>query len=152
MHRRRALAAAIITVVATALVVAGASQAGAPSKAKKTVKLTANLSGQNEIPPADPNGSGRANVKLKTKKGRACFDIRFEGIGDAIMAHIHKGGPDVNGDIKVPFFEDMQGVSSPAKGCVDVKKGLLKKIAKKPNGWYVNVHTEEFPNGAIRGQ
>ena len=149
MHRRRALAPAIVAVVATGLVVAVASGAGTDDK---KVELAAKLKGQNEVPPADPNGSGKAEVKLKLNKRKACFNIQFTGIGEAIAAHIHKGSAGVNGDIKVLFFEDSAGVSSPVDDCVKAKKPLLKKIARHPKRWYVNVHTMEFPNGAIRGQ
>jgi CHRD domain len=149
MRRRRALAAAIVPAVVTALVVAGASDAG---KARGTVRLSAELRGENEIPPADPGGSGTARVRLNTKEGRVCFRVSFTGIGRAIMGHIHQGGPDVNGDIRVPFFEVSRGLSSPVSDCVRARRSLLRRIANRPGGWYVNVHTAEFPNGAIRGQ
>jgi hypothetical protein len=149
MHRPRALAAAIVAVVAIGLLVTVASGAGTDDQ---KVELTAKLKGQNEVPPADPNGSGKAEVKLKLNKGKACFHIQFNGIGKATMAHIHKGAAGVNGDVRVLFFEDPAGVSSPVDDCVKAKKALLKKIAGDPKRWYVNVHTDEFPAGAIRGQ
>ena len=36
--------------------------------------------------------------------------------------------------------------------CIDVDVDLLKDIAKHEERYYVNVHTEAFPQGAIRGQ
>ena len=33
-----------------------------------------------------------------------------------------------------------------------LQKKLIKKIKKKPERYYVNVHNAEFPGGAIRGQ
>ena len=36
--------------------------------------------------------------------------------------------------------------------CVDVDPELLRSIARKQANYYVNVHTEAFPAGAIRGQ
>ena len=69
-------------------------------------------------------------------------------------AHIHKGDADVAGDVVVPFFEDdeLDGTGS-YEGCVkDVKKKVIKKIIAKPEKYYVNVHTADYPEGAIRGQ
>jgi uncharacterized membrane protein YgcG len=146
MHIRRTLAAAIVAVVATGLVVAVASGAGSDDK---KVEVKAKLKGSNEVPPADPNGRGKAELKLKLKKGKVCFNVQFEGIGNAIAAHIHKGKAGVNGPIKVLLFET---ASSPVDRCVKGKKKILKKVAKHPERWYVNVHTGEFPLGAIRGQ
>jgi CHRD domain len=33
-----------------------------------------------------------------------------------------------------------------------LKKKLIKKIIAKPENYYVNIHTVEYPDGAIRGQ
>ena len=148
MHRRRGLTAVLIGAISTALVLAVVGGAFAA----KNVKLTANLNGANEIPPADPDGSGTAKVKLKKKKKEVCFDITFQNIQNPVAGHIHKGAADVNGPIKVLFFENAAGVPSPISDCVDARKKLIKKIAKRPKNWYVNLHTPDFPDGAIRGQ
>lgn len=39
------------------------------------------------------------------------------------------------------------------KGCVDdVSDTLIDKIADEPEDYYVNIHNEKYPDGAIRGQ
>jgi hypothetical protein len=141
-----ALTAVVMTVsVGTAAAgrLAGSSTGG--------VALTAALLGQNEVPPADPDGSGTAAVTLNSGQGVVCFEISASNIAlPATGAHIHQGEAGVNGPIVVALTPpDESGTSS---GCVDADRGLIKDIRKDPTGYYVNVHTTEFPSGAIRGQ
>ena len=37
-------------------------------------------------------------------------------------------------------------------GCVSVDRSLVKEIRQSPDEFYVNVHTADFPAGALRGQ
>ena len=41
---------------------------------------------------------------------------------------------------------------SSATGCVNVDPAVAQQILDNPGDFYVNVHTSDFPNGAIRGQ
>ena len=36
--------------------------------------------------------------------------------------------------------------------CDSVSDDLIDEIRRSPRGFYVNVHTADYPNGAIRGQ
>jgi hypothetical protein len=148
MRTRRALAGVIAGAASIALV------AAAPAGAAKTT-LTASLSGATEVPgPGDADGSGQAELTLTQKKGKkkgkVCSDITYSGIDTAFAGHIHEGGPTTDGPIVVPLFET--STPSPVNECVKAKRGLVKKIAKNPADFYVNLHNEAFPGGAIRGQ
>jgi hypothetical protein len=35
---------------------------------------------------------------------------------------------------------------------VSAPRATIKAIKKNPSGYYVNIHTSDFPAGAIRGQ
>jgi hypothetical protein len=108
------------------------------------------LTGASEAPgPGDTKGSGTATVTLAATKGQVCYEISVSGIGEPSAAHIHQAPAGVAGDIVVPFATPAGGKGS---GCVDVAKDLLGKIVANPAGFYVNVHTAEFPKGAVRGQ
>jgi len=150
MRRRKALAGVIVGAVSIALV------AAAPAGAAKT-KLTTTLSGANEIPgPGDADGSGQAELTLTQKKGKkkgkVCSDITHQGIDAPFAGHIHEGGPTTDGPIVVPLFENPAGATSPVDECVKAKRSLVKRIAKNPGDFYVNLHNSAFAAGAIRGQ
>jgi hypothetical protein len=123
----------------------GSSQSGGA-----WTKLSAKLSGSNEVGGGDPNGSGTAAVKVRGTE--VCFDLKWSGF-EAIMAHIHKGGAGTNGDVLVPFFTSESPLDANSKsGCVTAKASVVKNIAANPSNYYVNVHSPEFPKGAARGQ
>lgn len=150
MHRRRGLRATTVGVV---LALAVMLVAGVAIAKKKTVKVEAtNMSGAVEVPTGDPDGTGNAKFKLKKKKGQVCFDADFQAIQAPFVAHIHKGDAGEPGPIKVLLFDTPGGATSPQSGCVDASSSLIKKIGKKPDSFYCNIHTDDFPAGAIRGQ
>ena len=148
MTRKLSLAGCVVALVA-ALTIPAASAAPA-------VQLSAKLKGANEVPgPGDPNGKGEVFVAVKKQKRKVCFGLEFRRIGDPTAAHIHKGGPDDAGPVKVLLFEDSEGLPSPGAvdGCVRrVKKKIVRQLSRNPEKFYVNVHNDDFPDGAIRGQ
>ncbi|HKY53428.1 MAG TPA: CHRD domain-containing protein, partial [Anaerolineales bacterium] len=115
-------------------------------------RRTAQLTGAAEVPgPGDPDGSGTATIRLQLEQGEVCFDLTVSNIGPATAAHIHEGAEGVAGPVVVPLDPAPTGGSS--SGCIsDVDAALLQNIAQNPGQYYVNVHNEEFPDGAIRGQ
>jgi hypothetical protein len=150
----------VVVVALAAVLVAGLTVLGAPGAAADTGKvtlLTARLKGANEVPgPGDPDGRGRAFVRLGG--GKACFVLQWSGIGAPTASHIHEGGAGAAGPVVVPFFQpgtnaaSLPDTLSAVAGCVDVDAGLARRIAANPRAWYVNIHTADFPAGAIRGQ
>ena len=113
-----------------------------------TTQLTAQLNGANEVPPADPNGTGEAHVfGAAGHPDKLCFVLFVDQIGKPTMAHIHRGAAGVVGPVRVPFKTPTNGQSA---GCVTTT--LATRILANPQNWYVNVHNARFPGGAIRGQ
>jgi hypothetical protein len=115
--------------------------------------LKSELTGKAEVPgPGDPDGMGKASVFLNQEAGTVCFmlsasDITLPGTG----AHIHIGRAGVAGDIVVDLVPpDESGISA---GCTEgVDPALIEAIIARPAAYYVNIHTSDFPAGAIRGQ
>jgi hypothetical protein len=113
-------------------------------------RFSAKLSGDNEVGGGDPDGSGTAAVK--TRGTEVCYDIKWTGV-DATMSHIHWAPAGKNGDVVVPFFMNESPLDANSKsGCVTAKASVVKAIVANPSKYYVNVHSPEFPKGAIRGQ
>lgn len=114
--------------------------------------LSAALLGSNEVPPAstgDPDGSGTANLTLNQGQGEICFNIQVSNIGTIRAGHIHVGVAGTNGPVVVDFNPVVNGLNNCVSG---VDRDLIKAIRQNPAGYYVNVHTNEFPGGAVRGQ
>jgi hypothetical protein len=134
-------------------VVAGIGVLALPAGAANTL-LEANMNGDKEVPgPGDANGTGVAEITVNPQRNRVCFDIVFRRIQDPFVGHIHKGRRGVAGPPKVTLFEDDSTEDSPIDGCVRNQPArLLRKIKNHPRRWYVNLHNEQFPDGAIRGQ
>ena len=115
-------------------------------------RRTAQLSGAAEVPgPGDPDGSGTAMIRLSLEESEVCFDLTVSNIGPATAAHIHEGAEGVAGEVVVPL--DPAPAEGSSSGCIsDVDNTLIQNIIENPEQYYVNVHNEEFPDGAIRGQ
>ena len=115
--------------------------------------LTATLTGEQEVPgPGDPDGTGFARITLNQGLGEVCWTITASDITlPATAAHIHEGEAGVAGGIVVTLSPpDETGTSS---GCTTgVDRALIKDIRQNPSAYYVNVHTTDYPAGAIRGQ
>jgi hypothetical protein len=114
--------------------------------------LDATLTGAAEVPgPGDPDGRGTATIRLNQGQGKVCFVLTASNITlPAAAAHIHVGGSTVAGAVVVGLTApDATGTSF---GCVTAQRDLIAAIRKNPSNYYVNVHTSDYPGGAIRGQ
>ncbi|MBT8201844.1 MAG: CHRD domain-containing protein [Acidimicrobiia bacterium] len=109
--------------------------------------LTADLAGSNQTGEGDPDGTGTALVIIEGDS--LMFDITLEGVDDPVVAaHIHAGAAGENGPVVLDFDVAVNGLS----GLVYADPFLLEEILAFPELFYVNVHTETYPDGAVRGQ
>jgi hypothetical protein len=126
---------------------AGATRASEASHGGRPLHAT--LLPENQVPPTASNGSGTALVTLNQGSGEVCWDISVSDLtSPIILAHIHSGVAGTNGPIVVDFNEPVNGLN----GCVPADAALIKAIRQHPADYYVNVHTEMFPGGEVRGQ
>ncbi len=116
------------------------------------MNFSTTLSGANEVPPADPDGTGTAAVTVDMANSQICYTLSVQNIAlPAVAAHIHRGAAGEKGGVVVPF-DLAPDANGNATSCVKVDSALLNEIATNPAGFYVNVHSSEFPDGAVRGQ
>jgi hypothetical protein len=80
-----------------------------------------------------------------------CYQLTVSNIMlPATAAHIHIGAAGINGAIVVPLTPP--GAGGTSSGCATTSRTLVSAILDNPAGYYANVHTTDFPLGAIRGQ
>ncbi|QRP46135.1 CHRD domain-containing protein [Amycolatopsis sp. FDAARGOS 1241] len=125
---------------------------------QKPIFLQAKLTGANEVPVAgkpavgDPKGSATGIVEVQGNKVTYAFS--WKGISAPTLGHIHEGVAGVNGDVKVPLFgTPMPDTVNAAAGTATITdQATADGLRKNPAGFYLNLHTKEFPGGAVRGQ
>ncbi|HKP29045.1 MAG TPA: CHRD domain-containing protein [Gemmatimonadales bacterium] len=100
----------------------------------------------------DPDGTGTALITINLGQGELCWDVTVSGIGPlpASASHIHKQVVDWQGPIYIGL--PVPDASGKVSGCMSEDRAKLKRIVQFPDSFYVNVHTAEFPTGAVRGQ
>jgi hypothetical protein len=151
MRSRLAVLVALVAGLIGALALAGSAGAGDGGRPLSATPLT----GAQEVPgPGDPDASGTADVVLNQGERTVCFTVTWANIDGTVTAgHIHRGAAGVAGPIVVPLFSGSFSGTDATSGCVqNVAAALIKEIRKNPSAFYVNVHSDVFPAGAIRGQ
>jgi hypothetical protein len=131
------------------------------------MNFTAHLSGDEEVPPADTKAQGQAIFKLED--GMLYYKLIVANIENVRMAHIHMAPAGQNGGVVAWLYPEgpppqliegrFQGVL--AEGTITEAnltgplagasfEDLIEAI--RAGSTYVNVHTNQYPGGEIRGQ
>ncbi len=162
--RNRTIGGACV-VAALALAMAGCGDDGeeAEDTARETAttiaervesatRLRATLTGEAEVPRAgDPDGTGTATVNVDVTEGEVCYEVAVQNIDRPTGMHIHEGEAGNSGDVVVPFTTPTESDST-TRGCANADAPLIARLTANPGNFYVNVHTDRYPQGAIRGQ
>jgi hypothetical protein len=107
---------------------------------------------------ADPQGTGTAVLRVNPGTQEVCYTISVAGIGEPTeplnsglgAAHIHDvatGGIFV--DLETDWMQTATGFAT--SGCTAADRQDLIALLADPSAYYVNIHTVEFPGGAIQG-
>jgi hypothetical protein len=122
--------------------------------------IVMNLSGSEEVPPVQTKATGVA--EFTPGEDSVAYSINATNIQGATAGHIHLGKEGENGPVVVTLFKydsPMNEVSESGTFTADNLEGPLAgkqlsdlAIAGANGTLYVNIHTEQNPNGEIRGQ
>ncbi len=119
---------------------------------EQATRLSATLTGATEVPTAgDADATGTATVNLDVSKGELCYEVRVQNIDRPTAMHIHEAEAGKAGDVVVPLTTPTASDTT-TTGCTNVDAPLIGRMAANPDNFYVNVHTQTYPQGAARGQ
>jgi hypothetical protein len=148
-----------ITYLSFPLTVFAIQQGGEDGKQK----FIAQLSGDQQVPPIQTSASGMA--WFKPMQDNVWFNVNVTGIQGVTMTHIHSGKQGENGPPIVPLYKSdtlsgqISGVLAKGNFTAETFQGpmagkpLSDLITAMQNGaTYVNIHTQQNPDGEIRGQ
>ncbi len=112
--------------------------------------FAANLSSANEVPATESIAAGRAIMTLVTDTLH--YRLFVTDIDKVTMAHIHIGAPGVNGPVIVTLYNGVGTFdpATPISGTVTLTPTQVADLLA--GNYYVNVHSQDFPGGEIRGQ
>jgi hypothetical protein len=151
MKKFALLTATIIMAFAIAILATGNGQ--------MTIKFGAHLTGDQVVPSVDTEANGQFNglCMMSDDTMYTKYELNAGNIQHVMAAHIHAGAPGETGDIIATLFTRTNNIDGTKKGFHIM--GMLGptetdavKEALMNGGAYVNIHTEAFPDGEIRGQ
>jgi CHRD domain-containing protein len=115
--------------------------------------LKAALSGAEEVPGPGVNpGVGAALVDIAGTK--VCSDLKVTMGEKPLKAHIHQGAKGVSGPVVVdlmPAFTSGEAAYT-SETCVETTADTAAQVIDDPAGYYLNIHSDGNPDGAMRGQ
>jgi hypothetical protein len=128
-------------------------------------RFVADLSVSGVVPPIDSKATGSAEFEPTTDTTSTSYTVNVTDINAVKAAHIHIGEIGQNGPIVVTLFKSetptgqLNGLLSKGNITSDKLEGPMagKQLSDlidvmKSEGAYVNVHTQQNPDGEIRGQ
>src|SRR5215208_1797128 len=162
------ITAAAIVAGTLGIIIAPTHNNQATAQMMENPDFDAGLTGASEVPPVQTNASGLADLDVEIEDGQQRvidYHLYINNIDRVTQAQIHQGNSSENGPIIVPLFNASSAPTGPVTGqladghitpanFVGPLQGeqLDDLIALMQNETaYVNVHTEQNPQGEIRG-
>jgi len=155
VHRRLL---AVLVAVAVLAVLAVSAPAGASDDVTKCTAYTVLKPGNEVRPegtpdPVESKALGAALIHIDGTKLSFSVAIANPARETFVAGHIHTGAAGVNGGVLVPLFagsNDRKLFLQAAR--IDISAAAAEAICGDLAGHYVNYHTTQDPQGAVRGQ
>lgn len=103
-----------------------------------------------DTPPGDQDAFGIAEVTADTGTSTVCFEVETDGLMAPITGHLHEGttlndpGPEV-----LTLYTD--SADADPSGCIDADPALVAGMVDRSILTFLEVHTPDFPDGALAG-
>ncbi len=141
------------------------------SSAATKPSFVANLNGKQQVPAVKTKAHGKATFSLNKDKSELHYKLTVQNIENVNMAHLHLAPKGKNGEVVVwlypapstpqPKLIEKKFSGTLAEGTIKAAdltgplagKSLSDLLAQiKAGAIYLNVHTQQHPQGEIRGQ
>lgn len=126
----------------------------------KSGTLAADADARQEVQNAEGKKTGDPDGKAVTsvRPWGDCIEYAFSwtGVAPPTLGHLHKAPAGANGEVVAMFFDAGAGLPPTLTGIAGTVEGVdravVDRINANPANYYTNLHTGEFPGGAVRGQ
>ncbi len=159
----------VIVMVALAIITVGATidfpTSAFAGEQQEEERFITELTGFEEVPPVN-NTSAIGVAEFKLGQDNIMYIVNVTDIENVTAAHIHSGQVGENGPIVITLFKEDTPTTAMTTGVLSegnitatnlegpMAGKLLSNLtsAMSNDQTYVNVHTQQNPNGEIRGQ
>ena len=158
-----------LSVLISAVSALAAALAASPVLPAANLNFVAHLSGDEEVPPVDTKAQGQALFHLPKDADEISYKLIVANIENVTQAHIHLAPAGANGPVVAWLYPDSPpselipgrsdgvlatGTISAADLVGPLEGATLEDLleAMIDGDTYVNVHTQQFPPGEVRGQ
>src|SRR5919107_2511130 len=161
----------VIVIVALATITVGptidlpTSAFAGEQQQQQQKRFVTELTGFEEVPPVN-NTSAIGVAEFKVGQDNIMYTVNVTDIENVTAAHIHSGQVGENGPVVITLFKEDTPTTTMTTGVLSegnitatnlegpMAGQLLSNLisAMRNDQTYVNVHTQQNPNGEIRGQ
>jgi methionine-rich copper-binding protein CopC len=117
-------------------------------------RYSISANGRNSLITGDPKGIANGDLVIDFSKDTLCYKITSNGLSNLTGAHLHA----ILSDNKVQSVQDevivglnVQAIKDGVNYCQKVNSKFLSLIGGNPSHYFLMIHTQNYPDGAIGG-